>query len=397
VRAAKRLKGNEAVRRARVLKFYETAAKKAIAKSLQKAHNESGYEGHSTMFNLITEVPKETVKGTQWYDLDRAYSPKEILLNSWVKKVIPPEVVIAAQQMDNGLKNFCQATSQAKAEAREWGKTDKVINSPSEGKVKVTKVRTTLPPQIYAQTQKVKDKLEAEGYLCEGKPTHNRRLLGSRDDEIVRLYGGIARGLLNYYKCASNLPSIRKIVDYHLRYSCLMTLAGKHKTSLNKTIVKYSKNLEVLIPDTQKNSKGQQRKKYFPTTEEVRAFSRGFSISTDTGPNFWEIVERVYLRASRQADRWECAKEGCTAKDIEMHHVRSLVRKPNARNGSFSVLSTDGKRVSVWKAIQIALNRKQIPLCKKHHAELHAGRLKETDISKQSVLRFLNHPEKERS
>nr|YP_009710046.1 putative group II intron maturase [Coleochaete scutata]QFU80151.1 putative group II intron maturase [Coleochaete scutata] len=144
---------------------------------------------------------------------------------------------------------------------------EKVISESDLGKTKLFRVKTTLPPQIYAQVPRIKAKLEERGYSRKGKPTHNPKQLNSRDDQIIKLYEGIARGLLNYYKCTSNFVQVQTIVDYHLRYSCLATLSGKHKSSLRKTVEKYGKEFQCEIY----NKKGElMTKRDFPTTEVFR-------------------------------------------------------------------------------------------------------------------------------
>lgn len=70
------------------------------------------------------------------------------------------------------------------------------------------------------------------------KPVHRTALLNLSDSEIVEHYNAEMRGLLNFYNLA---------VDYHtldyfcylMEYSCLKTIANKHKSSVRKVIRKY--------------------------------------------------------------------------------------------------------------------------------------------------------------
>jgi group II intron reverse transcriptase/maturase len=386
IRAARRLKGNHKTRQAKSLKVYEIAARKTLAKALKTAHDTKGQQGMQVMFNQITERLRETLREGQHNNLYQNASPKEILLNAWVKKALPPTITSAAEQLEESLELFSRRTSLALEEAKTMRTVDKVLGKPELGKVKLTHVRTALPPQIYAHMPRIKARLEERGYLKKGKPTHNPKLLGSRDDEIIKLYGGIARGLLNYYKCTSNFAKVQQSVDYHLRYSCLFTLAGKHKCSLKSVIDKYGLQLECVVT----NKKGKrEKKKYFPTTENVRSFPRGFS-QPETNHNFWDLVEKTYVRATAQADKWECAVLECKNTDLEVHHIRSIERKRN-EEGNYSVSTSDGKRVDGWRAIHVALNRKQIVLCKKHHKELHSGEIGHADLDRSRVFSFLKH------
>ena len=87
------------------------------------------------------------------------------------------------------------------------------------------------------------------------KPVHRAALLNMSDSEIVEHYNAEARGLLNYYNLA---------VDYHtldyfcylMEYSCLKTLACKHKSSVRKMIRQYKDGKTWSVPyETVKGTK----------------------------------------------------------------------------------------------------------------------------------------------
>lgn len=79
------------------------------------------------------------------------------------------------------------------------------------------------------------------------KPVHRTALLNQSDIEIVEQYNAEVRGLLNYYNLA---------VDYHtldyfcylMEYSCLKTIASKHKSSVRKIIRKYKDKKTWSVP-----------------------------------------------------------------------------------------------------------------------------------------------------
>ena len=87
------------------------------------------------------------------------------------------------------------------------------------------------------------------------QPVHRAALLNMSDSEIVEHYNAEARGLLNYYNLA---------VDYHtldyfcylMEYSCLKTLACKHKSSVRKMIRLYKDGKTWSVPyETVKGTK----------------------------------------------------------------------------------------------------------------------------------------------
>jgi hypothetical protein len=57
--------------------------------------------------------------------------------------------------------------------------------------------------------------------------------------EIIDAYNSELRGICNYYSIASNFTRLDYFA-YLMEYSCLKTLAGKHKSTSRKIIDKFS-------------------------------------------------------------------------------------------------------------------------------------------------------------
>lgn len=76
---------------------------------------------------------------------------------------------------------------------------------------------------------------------------------------------------------------------------------------------------------------------------------------------------------------------GCK-NNVEVHHIRKLVRR---WKGGISVKSAqfEKKLTDFFGAVDLALNRKQVPLCQKHHDLRHEGEL---DIISSLELFFVN-------
>ena len=66
-----------------------------------------------------------------------------------------------------------------------------------------------------------------------------KRLYRCTDLEIIDAYNSELRGICNYYGIASNFGKLNYFA-YLMEYSCLKTLAGKHKSTSSKIIDKYS-------------------------------------------------------------------------------------------------------------------------------------------------------------
>ena len=103
-----------------------------------------------------------------------------------------------------------------------------------------TGVHTSLPPQIKADLPKIINKLKAAAILnAKGQYSSKPQLLIAEDDDIIRYYVRLARGLLAYYRCADNIKYIKDLVMHRIRFSLLTTLRVKHKLNKNDANLKY--------------------------------------------------------------------------------------------------------------------------------------------------------------
>ena len=71
-------------------------------------------------------------------------------------------------------------------------------------------------------------------------PVHRNSLLRLTDLEIVTVYNDELRGICNYYGIASNFCKL-KYLSYLTEYSCLKTLAAKHKSKISKVVAMYKR------------------------------------------------------------------------------------------------------------------------------------------------------------
>lgn len=74
-------------------------------------------------------------------------------------------------------------------------------------------------------------------------PFHRKSLLRLTDLEIVSAYNAELRGICNYYGIASNFYKLCYL-SYRMEYSCLKTLANKHKCTISKVINRFKDKKE---------------------------------------------------------------------------------------------------------------------------------------------------------
>ena len=172
------------------------------------------------------------------------------------------------------------------------------------------------------------------------------------DRRIVRFFERQWRGLWGYYKRCDNASRIAHVL-YLLKYSCAMTLSRKYKKKygrLRKVFRKYGKDLTIREGGkVVAKFEGQSCAK-----EKSFRSMRRFRISPLV------YLERINRRRFRSLKVLRAACIGCGATErVEMHHVRKL-RDLKGKSGLTQRLSP--------------IKRKQVPLCRRCHLKVHAGK-----------------------
>ena len=98
---------------------------------------------------------------------------------------------------------------------------------------------------LEAPMQTIINRLHFKGFCDrQGFPTPKKIWTIMSDYQIVNLYNITFTGLLNYYSQASHRHSLSRL-QYLFRYSCAMTIATKHKSSISKVFNLYGKSIKV--------------------------------------------------------------------------------------------------------------------------------------------------------
>ncbi|MFD0942672.1 group II intron reverse transcriptase/maturase [Savagea faecisuis] len=231
-------------------------------------------------------------------------------------------------------------------------KSDKngVVKRMFNGGVQLTIPEGTIE-KIIVEQKMVKD-IDAKKW----KILHRPRLLRLTELEIVELYNAELRGLYNYYALAENVSHKMWQLRYVMEYSCLKTLAGKHKSSIAKMKNKYRHGKHWGIPYQTKKG---DRVAYF--------YNQGFTIKKPTFENAIDTIPNLYkyegttTELERRIMANEC--EICGDKDpntnFEVHHINK-------------VKNLKGKKF--WEVIMIAKQRKTLVVCVKCHNDIHNGK-----------------------
>jgi retron-type reverse transcriptase len=224
-------------------------------------------------------------------------------------------------------------------------------------------------------------KLRVKGYVhpTKDKAVGNVLLGFYPDSEIITHYNVVTQTLLNWFSGAGNFSKVKGLAQL-LRKSCVLTLANKHKKNSNWVYNVYGSEVEVQYG---------RKKTSLITRSTILNFPNKFNIKLKELDRFSvdSAIGNIHkLNHSLEFFKF-CCVEGCEETEgIEVHHIRRLYRKTN-NNGVRSIVNSSGNRVKGLGAILSSINRKQLPLCHKHHIEFESGSFYHLDYTKlNSVL-----------
>ena len=180
-------------------------------------------------------------------------------------------------------------------------------------------------------------------------PVHRKYLVGLTDLEIVSVYNAELRGICNYYDMASNFCKLHYFA-YLMEYSCLKTLASKHKTSLSKIIDKFNDGTGKWgVPyETKMGSK----RRYFANYADCK----GKGSATDYISNAAVVYGYAVNTLENRLKAKVCELCGTTESDhYEVHHINKLK-------------NLKGKER--WEIAMIAKHRKTLVVCRDCHRSI---------------------------
>lgn len=176
-------------------------------------------------------------------------------------------------------------------------------------------------------------------------PVHRKNLISSTDLEIIMTYNSELRGVCNYYRLASNFNKL-SYFSYLMEYSCLKTLASKHKSSISKIKQKYRNGKDWGVEyDTKSGRKICAFAKYAECKKSVK-----FS---DTISNAAVVYGYAINTIENRLKAHICELCGSTdSKHYEVHHINKLKNLKGKEN---------------WELAMIAKKRKTLIVCRHCH------------------------------
>lgn len=175
-------------------------------------------------------------------------------------------------------------------------------------------------------------------------------LLRLTDFEIVSTYNAELRGICNYYHMASNFCHLNYFA-YFMEYSCLKTLAAKHKSSIRKIAAMYKDgNGKWGIPyETKQGEKCLHFADYRDCKKAKNVSDRKMNAAVINTTAVTTFESRLAAKV--------CELCGTTESDhYEVHHVNKLK-------------NLIGKQP--WEIVMLAKRRKTLVVCRKCHHQIH--------------------------
>jgi Retron-type reverse transcriptase len=179
---------------------------------------------------------------------------------------------------------------------------------------------------------------------------HRKTLLRLTDLEIISVYNAELRGICNYYGMASNFDKLGYLA-YLMEYSCLKTLANKHKSSISKVLAMFKDGQGKWgIPYETKTG---AKRRYFAKYTDCKGASNPTDIANNSAVVYGYSVNTLENRLKAKV----CELCGTAESEhYQIHHVNKLK-------------NLKGKET--WKKMMLAKRRKTLVVCGKCHYEIH--------------------------
>nr|ATI20252.1 group II intron reverse transcriptase/maturase [Juglanconis oblonga] len=183
--------------------------------------------------------------------------------------------------------------------------------------------------------------------------------------DIILRYLAILQGITNYYTFADNRPRLNKIV-WILRESLRKTISRKLKLNKASFLSRYGKHIKMSI------KKKDGKVKIISFIGPVLSRSPMSFLGASGFYDPFSIVDRKISTISSLD--MACANCGSEER-VEMHHLRHI--------------RTINVKLSPFDKMMARINRKQVPLCRSCHIDVHTGKYQ------GKSLRFMNTVKKD--
>jgi group II intron reverse transcriptase/maturase len=253
---------------------------------------------------------------------------------------------------------------------------------------------------IYPDVARMENRFKLKGYLDKhNKPREVPFLSVLTDQEIIKKFNQFMMGIGTFYIPTISRTSTLYRWIYILYYSCIKTLAQKHKKSVKSIILEYglydtsNKNLNMIKPraydlriTAEYTYDGEKRYETLLNAQELmyHLLRIRYKYTTNLNNNIYTplpntidflTLNKVGLRTAFKLTSKCCI---CGAPATDSHHIKKL----NHSGGRY-----EGYR-GIDKVVA-SLGRKQIPVCLPCHDCIHAGKYNKLSLNDLYDIRLI--------
>ena len=229
----------------------------------------------------------------------------------------------------------------------------------NKGEVKVVKGKKIPTGNLLmtAPIPKLVAKTKEKGLLSEKNgrwnPLPKKMFVPLQDSDIILRFNSIIRGILNYYSFVDNRQKLSKL-SFILKESLRKTLSLKHRINKKSFLSRFGKNISVI----RRNSIAVKRIWFYEPklTKEPMKFMGSEVVNNPLVEPFGSINWRVSTKTNFE---FPCATCGSST-SVEMHHIKHI--------------KTLNVKLSEFDKAVARVNRKQVPLCRNCHLDVHKGK-----------------------
>lgn len=198
-------------------------------------------------------------------------------------------------------------------------------------------------------------------------PTSYKPALHLSIGNIILYLKSVFFGIANYYSCSDNWYNSKQFIDYWGKYCAFMTIAHKTKSKVPKVMKKYGIELCFSYSD---GYEAKRNKICFGSSASIKNRLKDPDFLMTPERDITQLLLKNLRIGRMNLLNWNCIFCGEKA---EMHHVKH-VRKvlKSKKKGSYNY----------YLEAMRAINRKVIPVCKKHHQMIHKGEYDGVKLSK---------------
>ncbi|GAB2295581.1 hypothetical protein Dimus_029742 [Dionaea muscipula] len=367
-----------------------------VFKKLKKSNNNDGllfkfeYQIESEVREIFTTWAKEVMQEFLGSSIEErgelhrrlTSSSGDFLSLKRIRDQLPSELVTAYDEFQEQVDKYLNPVKAQMALQEEERKAEE--EEERKYSERTVEDLTKLCMRVIAPIELVRKAVRIVGFTNKlGRPRPITLLTALRDIDIVKWYAGVGRRWLDFYCCCRNFKMVKTTVSYHLRFSCILTLAEKHDATKLETIRHFTKDLKVSGSGSGSGSGGFDdniEQVYFPTEREVKGMGDSSCLTDPKLVDGVLTLNLIRLAYDYDHPSYKCIAHFCDDNDTVIYRVRLL-------QNELKVDPRDGRKwVPGMGAIHESLHGKCLPLCAAHISELYLGRICLQDIDCTKVL-----------